>query len=64
LASLQECLKKWEKSTIVYLHYIQAMSSSEYNNGFADGLEMALRSFQEHVKECSDYVITEEVDTQ
>ncbi|RYD03880.1 hypothetical protein N752_17515 [Desulforamulus aquiferis] len=46
MASLQECLKQWEKSTIVYLHYMQGMSSSEYNSGFADGLEMALKSFK------------------
>ncbi|MDO7786971.1 cap-binding protein [Desulforamulus aquiferis] len=60
MASLQECLKQWEKSTIVYLHYMQGMSSSEYNSGFADGLEMALKSFQEHVKDCSEYEIIEE----
>ncbi|MCL5780289.1 cap-binding protein [Desulforamulus profundi] len=64
MASLQECLKKWEKSTIIYLHYIQGMSSNEYNNGFADGLEMALKSFQEHVKECPDYQITGEVEVE
>ncbi|CCO08221.1 hypothetical protein [Desulforamulus hydrothermalis] len=61
MASLQECLKKWEKSTIIYLHYIQGMSASEYNSGFADGLEMALKSFREHLKNCPDYQITEEV---
>ncbi|AEG61628.1 hypothetical protein [Desulforamulus ruminis] len=62
MTSLQQCLKEWEKNTIVYLHYIQGMSSSEYNNGFADGLEMALKSFHEYVKNCPDYEIIEEVD--
>ena len=62
MTTLHKCLKEWEKNTMVYLHYIQGMSASEYNNGFADGLEMALKSFREHVKECSDYQITKEVD--
>ncbi|WP_041274396.1 hypothetical protein [Desulforamulus reducens] len=60
MASLLEQLKQWEKSTIVYLHYINGMSSSEYNNGFADGLEMAIKSFQEHLKDCPEYEITEQ----
>ncbi|AQS58203.1 cap-binding protein [Desulforamulus ferrireducens] len=64
MASLQECLKEWEKSTIIYLHYIQGMSSNEYNSGFADGLEMALKSFREHVKNCPDYESIKEVDSQ
>lgn len=61
--SLVQCLKEWEKSTIVYLHYMQGMSASEYNSGFADGLQMALKSFQEHVKDCPDYEITQEVES-
>lgn len=64
MASLPECLKKWEKSTIIYLHYMEGMSANEYNTGFADGLQMALKSFQEHVKECPDYEITEEVEAE
>ena len=61
--SLAQCLKDWEKSTIVYLHYMQGMSANEYNSGFADGLEMALKSFQEYVKDCPDYEITQEVES-
>lgn len=60
MASLKECLKEWEKSSIVYLHYMKGMSSSEYNSGFADGIEMAVRSFHEHVKDCADYEIIKE----
>ncbi|GAB6181690.1 hypothetical protein JCM14036_30090 [Desulfotomaculum defluvii] len=60
MASLQEQLKQWEKNTIIYLHYIKGMSTSEYNNGFADGLEMAINSFQEYLKDCPDYEITEQ----
>lgn len=60
MATLSECLKNWEKATTIYLHYIQGMATSEYNNGFADGLEMALRSFQDHVKDCKDYEIIKE----
>lgn len=62
MASLAECLKNWEKNATVYIHYINGMSTSEYNNGFADGLEMALNSFREYVKDCPDYEIIKEGD--
>ncbi|MBO8137603.1 MAG: cap-binding protein [Desulfotomaculum sp.] len=50
-----EAIKKWEKDTTVYLHYNREMKNSEYNQGFADGLEAALASLKSYLKDCTDY---------
>ncbi|MBM7854829.1 hypothetical protein JOC37_001207 [Desulfohalotomaculum tongense] len=54
-----EAIKKWEKDTTVYLHYSREMKNSEYNQGFADGLEAALTSLRSYLKECADYISRE-----
>ncbi len=50
-----EAIKQWEKATIVYLDYTREMKNSEYNQGFADGLETALQSMKAYLEECPDY---------
>ncbi len=50
-----EAVKQWEKATTIYLDYAREMKNSEYNQGFADGLEAALESFKSYLKECPEY---------
>jgi len=53
--TILEALEKWEKDTLVYIHYSGEMSNSEYNQGLADGLQTALDSLKAYLKTCSDY---------
>ncbi|MTI81751.1 MAG: cap-binding protein [Firmicutes bacterium] len=49
-----EAIDKWEKDTTVYIHYSREMKSSEYNQGFADGLDTALASLKSHIEDCTE----------
>ncbi|WP_031515985.1 hypothetical protein [Desulfofalx alkaliphila] len=52
--TISEAIKKWERDTTVYIHYSREMKTSEYNQGFADGLEMAVKSLKSALKEYPD----------
>lgn len=54
---LLEVIKKWEKETTVYLDYMREMKSTDYNIGFADGLESAVQSLKAHLKDCPDVTV-------
>lgn len=53
--TILEALEKWEKDTLVYIHYSAEMKNSEYNQGVADGMQTALDSLKAYLKACSDY---------
>lgn len=59
--TILEALEKWENDTIVYIHYTKEINVSEYNDGVADGMQTALDSLKSYLKDCNDYVGSDEI---
>lgn len=46
-----KALQEWVKDTTVYLDFNTARQTSEYNTGFAEGIEMAMTSLKAYLKD-------------
>ncbi|MCL6560224.1 MAG: hypothetical protein K6U74_15805 [Firmicutes bacterium] len=46
-------IDEWSKEFTVYLHYIREMKASEYNIGYADGIESAINMLHDLLQKVS-----------
>lgn len=49
---IREAVDRWVKDITVYLDYLGEMGTSEYNAGFADGINNALESLKAYLDQC------------